>query len=111
MQKVINIQPVKTEFNAYDTLIVNVEEGPFGTSTTTVSLLDSHDDDDDWGQIISGNFTSLPANHFAFNPSSYCDAVLPQLEKQGVIKKSVIEDLHSGFNSYPVYELTAKALN
>lgn len=104
------IEPVKTEFSTYDEMVVNVVEQPFDTTVTTVGLIDSQDEDD-WGeQVISANFTSLPKGHFAFDPSSYCDKVLPELAKQGLIKKSAISDLHSGFNSYPVYQLSEKIM-
>lgn len=99
------IKPVKTEFNSYDQMIVNINKEPFGTAITNVSLVDSSDGSK---QLISASFTSLPAGQFAFNPGSYCEAVLPAMEKQGLIAKSPIGKLHSGFNIYPVYKLSAK---
>lgn len=99
------IKPVKTEFSSYDQMIVNINKEPFGTAITNIWLVDSSDGSK---QLISANFTSLPAGQFAFNPSSYCEAVLPAMEKQGLIAKSPIGKLHSGFNIYPVYKLSAK---
>ena len=99
------IKPVKTEFNSYDQMIVNINKEPFGTAITNVSLVDNSDGSK---QLISASFTSLPAGQFAFDPSSYCEAVLPAMEKQGLIEKSPIDELHSGFNTYPVYKLSAK---
>lgn len=99
------IKPVKTEFSSHDQLIVNINKEPFGTAITNVWLVDSSDGSK---QLISANFTSLPAGQFAFNPGSYCEAVLPAMEKQGLITKSPIGELHSGFNIYPVYKLSAK---
>ena len=99
------IKPVKTEFNSYDQMIVDINKAPFGTAITNVSLVDSSDGSK---QLISASFTSLPAGQFAFDPNSYCEAVLPAMEKQGLIEKSPIGELHSGFNTYPVYKLSAK---
>lgn len=99
------IKPVKTEFSNYDQMIVDIDEEPFDTSITNVTLVDSSDGSE---QPINASFTSLPEGQFAFDPSSYCEAVLPAMEKQGLIEKSPIDELHSGFNTYPVYKLSAK---
>lgn len=111
MKKIVKIQPVKTDYCTYDTMVVEEQTGVMDSSLTRVAMMNSKTDKNEMdGQIISGDFLSLPKDHFAYNPSSYCDKLLPQLEKQGLIEKSEIEDLHSGFNTYPVYQLTEKVL-
>lgn len=102
----IKITPVTTEFSKYDVLRIDQVETPFDQKVTVVSLVDTDDVDFPDGQLISANFASVPENSFAYNPDSYCDATIPQLVEQGVIVKSPMADLHSGFNTYPVYKLS-----
>ena len=56
------IKPVKTEFSNYDQMIVDIDEEPFDTSITNVSLVDSSDGSE---QPINASFTSLPEGQFA----------------------------------------------
>lgn len=106
----IKINPVKTEFSNYDVIRIEKVEPPMGPEVTMVSLVDSEDVDFPEGQSISTYFPSVPEDCFAYNPDSYCDQTIPQLEEQGLITKSAAEDLHSGFNSYPIYKLSDKVL-
>lgn len=112
----LKIKPVNTKLSTYDMIDIQTTEVPFvGNVIKSVTLYDSNDiaglePDElfDFGTQINTFFTSLPEGKFAFNPGSYCEKVMPQLEDQDLIKKSDIQDLHSGMNSYPVYELAGK---